>query len=147
MKYFKLSEFDSPDAPGSGANMRLGTVLKLDDARLIFRKSIIVTSGFRTKAYAEALKKRGYQVATKSAHLTGYAADIRPKDGLDADLTKWAEFLDALWSAGFRRFGIMGGAVHVDDDPGKVSPAIWNYNTTNHTVWAMAQNWFEKKTK
>jgi len=147
MQYFKLSEFDSPDEPGSGARMRLGTVLKLDDARAIFRKSIVVTSGFRTPEYSEILKGRGYQVAKKSAHLTGYAADIKPKDGLEADLTKWAEFLDALWKAGFRRFGIMGGAVHVDDDPGKVSPAMWKYNNTNFTVWAMCENWFEKKKK
>ena len=147
MKYFKMSDFDSKDAPGSGANMRLGTVLKLDDARIMFGKAIVVTSGFRTPEYSETLKRRGYQVAKKSAHLSGYAVDIRPKEGLEADLTKWAAFLDALWKAGFRRFGIMGGAVHVDDDPGKVSPAIWRYNTTNNTVWAMAQNWFEKKAK
>jgi len=147
MKYFKMSDFDSKDAPGSGANMRLGTVLKLDDVRSILGKPVIVKSGYRTPAYSELLKKQGYQVAKKSAHLSGYAVDIRPKEGLEADLTKWAAFLDALWKAGFRRFGIMGGAVHVDDDPGKVSPAIWRYNTTNNTVWAMAQNWFEKKAK
>ena len=147
IKFFDVGEFDSPDEPGSGGNMRLSTLLKLDKARWTFGKKVRVTSGFRTKAYGEVLKKKGYQVASKSSHYAGYAVDVMPVEGLDADLLKWGAFLDALWAAGFRRFGIMGGAVHVDDDPGKVSPAIWNYNTTNHTVWAMAQNWFEKKTK
>jgi hypothetical protein len=145
IKHFDREEFDSPDQPGSGGNMRLSTIMKLDEARRIFGAPILVTSGFRTKAYGEALKKRGYQVATRSAHYQGYAVDLRPAEALDSDLVKWGAILDALWKAGFRRFGIMAGAIHVDDDPTKSSPALWNYNTTRHVVWAMAQNWFEAK--
>ena len=145
IQYFDVSEFDSKDAPGSGGNMRLSTLLKLDKARWTFGKKVRVTSGFRTKAYGEQLKKRGYEVATKSAHYTGYAVDVVPVEGLEADLLKWGTFLDALWAAGFRRFGIMNGAVHVDDDPTKNSPEIWRYKNTNETVWAMTQNWYEKK--
>jgi hypothetical protein len=145
LKHFKLSEFDSPDARGSGGNMRASTLVKLDEARRLYGKPLRVTSGFRTKEYAQVLRERGYQVAKNSAHLTGYAADIMPLDALESDLTKWAELLDALWNAGFRRFGIMGQAIHIDDDPTKSSPALWNYNTTRYPVWAMVQNWYAKK--
>ena len=78
IKFFDVGEFDSKDAPGSGGNMRLSTLLKLDKARWTFGKKVRVTSGFRTKAYGEQLKKRGYEVATKSAHYTGYAVDVMP---------------------------------------------------------------------
>jgi len=146
IKHFQLSEFDSKDLPGSGGNMRISTVLKLDEARRIYGKRITVNSGFRTKAYNESLKERGFQVAKNSPHLGGYAVDIMPTDEpLESDLTRWAELLDALWAAGFRRFGIMNQAIHVDDDPAKRTPALWNYNTTRFPVWAMVQNWYAGK--
>jgi len=147
IQYFDVSEFDSKDAPGSGGSMRLSTLLKLDKARWTFGKKVRVTSGFRTKAYGEDLKRRGFEVAKNSPHYQGWAVDVVPVEGLEADLLKWGVFLDALWAAGFRRFGIMNGSVHVDDDPTKNSPAIWGYKNTNQTVWAMAQNWYAKKIK
>jgi hypothetical protein len=147
LKYFTLSEFDSPDVPGSGGNMRASTLLKLDEARRIYGKPIRITSGFRTRAYGQILRERGYQVAITSAHFAGFAADLIPTEALNSDLTRWAELLDALWAAGFRRFGIMNQAIHVDDDPAKRSPALWNYNTTRFPVWAMVQNWYAGKTR
>lgn len=40
------------------------------------RSSFVITSGFRTQADQERLKKQGYEVAENSLHLTGQAMDI-----------------------------------------------------------------------
>ena len=48
-KYFKLSEFDSPDRPGSGELMEHEVIQALDIARDIYGYPMVVTSsGFRT---------------------------------------------------------------------------------------------------
>jgi hypothetical protein len=58
----------------------------------------------------------------------------------------WKKLLDALWQAGFRRFGIMREAIHVDDDPARPA-TIWRYGNTNPTVWAWAQGWYNERAK
>ena len=68
MIYFKLSEFDSPDLPGSGAKMCQVFLAALDSARGMYGKPMRITNGFRTKEYGKLLQQRGYEVATKSAH-------------------------------------------------------------------------------
>jgi hypothetical protein len=35
--------------------------------------------------------------------------------------------MTALWNVGFRRFGVMNTALHVDCDPTKPWPVIWGY--------------------
>ena len=44
MKYFKLSEFDSPDILGSGKNMNEEFLYMLDAARNIYGKPMRVNS-------------------------------------------------------------------------------------------------------
>ena len=116
MKYFKTSEFDSPDLPGSGSNMQVSFCLMLDHSREILGAPIRVNSGYRTSAHN---KKVGG--AAKSSHLTGHAADLAAPDRLSK-----RALLKALYAAGFRRFGIMRTAIHVDNDPAK-APAVWDY--------------------
>ena len=60
MKYFTHSEFDSPDEPGSGKNMRQEFLEMLDCAREEAMTPFKITSGFRTEAYNKDLQKRGY---------------------------------------------------------------------------------------
>ena len=76
MRYFKLTEFDSPDAPGSGAKMDKEFLAMIDEARHLAGVPFKINSGYRTQAHHEALGKRGYKTAKNSAHLTGHAADI-----------------------------------------------------------------------
>ena len=45
-KWFKMSEFDSPDQPGSGELMEPAVVQALDIARDIYGFPMKVTSGF-----------------------------------------------------------------------------------------------------
>ena len=54
-KYFKLSEFDSPDSPGSGELMEPQVLEALDVARDIAGFPFIITSGVRTVAHNKAV--------------------------------------------------------------------------------------------
>ena len=55
LKYFKLSEFDSPDEVGSGSKMNYTFLEKLDKARGLAEIPFKITSGYRTKEYNEDL--------------------------------------------------------------------------------------------
>jgi len=54
-KYFKLSEFDSPDRPGTGELMEHDVLEALDVARDIAGFPFIVTSGVRTVHHNKAV--------------------------------------------------------------------------------------------
>ena len=51
LKYFKLTEFDSPDEVGSGYKMDKEFLIKLDYARGIAGIPFKINSGFRTKSH------------------------------------------------------------------------------------------------
>lgn len=113
----------------------------LDEARFSYGKPMRITSGFRTKKYNQELAKRGYPSAKNSAHLYGCAVDVACPD------TELIEMLNAFWSVGFRRFGIMGGAIHVDSDATKPRPNMWSYGNEDTARWKMARDWFKAKLK
>ncbi|MGB0171667.1 MAG: D-Ala-D-Ala carboxypeptidase family metallohydrolase [Flavobacteriales bacterium] len=71
MRYFDISEFDSPDEPGSGQYMDDEFLEMLDNARHLAGIPFIINSGYRTKA---ANQNAGG--LRNSAHLDGFAADI-----------------------------------------------------------------------
>jgi uncharacterized protein YcbK (DUF882 family) len=122
MKYFTHSEFDSPDEPGSGKNMRHDFLEMLDFAREESGIPFKITSGFRTQAYNKDLIKRGYQASPNSAHLKGCAADIACGNS-----AKRSIMVRALVNVGFTRLGISKTFIHVDNDQAK-SDAIWLYS-------------------
>ena len=125
--------------------VRLGTIVRFQAARDAYGAGITINHAFRTKADKKRLRAQGLQVADNSAHEHGFALDVRPtSQPLGVDLEAWKKLLDALWAAGFRRFGIMATAIHVDDDPARRA-AIWGYGNTNPTVWAWAQRWYAEK--
>ena len=46
MNYFNIAEFDSPDLPGSGQNMKPKVLEMLEEARKRFGQPIHINSGF-----------------------------------------------------------------------------------------------------
>lgn len=142
IEYFKLSEFDAKDAngkkiPGTGGQMRASTLVKCDALRELYGKPLVVASGIRTP-------ERNKQVGgvKNSSHLQGYAVDWK-----DISDNEMIAFLNAAWAAGLRRFGIMATGIHVDDDPTKPSPALWDYATTSRSRWQTARIWLAGKLK
>lgn len=110
LKYFKVSEFDSPDKRGSGEFMNREFLLKLEKAREIAGVPFFVTSGFRTQAHNRNLIARGYKADPNSYHLKGEAADIQTKDSRTRYL-----IVAAAIEAGINGIGIMKTAVHLDN--------------------------------
>ena len=122
MKFFNYSEFDSPDELGSGKNMSPKILEMLDLAREKYDKPIKITSGYRTKAYNQDLKKRGYKASPNSSHLKGLAVDIACIDSKSR-----FELLDILLDVGFNRIGIASSFIHADIDMDKTCNVIWTY--------------------
>jgi len=117
-KYFKLSEFDSPDRPGSGELMEHEVVQALDIARDIYGYPMVISSGFRSVEH-----NREVGGSPKSSHLLGWAADIAVSNSHRRYL-----LVEALLDAGFTRLGISEDFVHVDMDPNKTPKhCIWTY--------------------
>jgi uncharacterized protein YcbK (DUF882 family) len=120
LKHFILSEFDSPDLPGSGSQMQPEFLKKLDAARGIANVPFKINSGFRTVAKN---KLEGGKI--DSPHLTGWAADIDLPNTGGSRLR--LVIVRALIQAGFNRLGIANGFIHVDCDPTKDKDVIWLY--------------------
>lgn len=120
--YFKPSEFDSADAPGSGRiNMDPEFVFLLDEIRHHLGKPMHVNSGYRTPTHN--VKVGG---ATNSAHKK------QPCRAADVACPTWEYCFEVVRRAlqlGIRRIGIQaqGKFVHLDTDPTLPSPRIWFY--------------------
>ena len=121
LKYFKLSEFDSPDSKGSGKNMTRDFLKKLDRARDIANIPFKISSGFRTPQHNVNLRKQGYKASANLSHLKGCAADIVCKDSGTRQ-----KIVNGLIMAGFTRIGIADTFIHCDTDKDKTD-AIWLY--------------------
>ena len=116
MKHFELTEFESPDHPGSGFKMNYDFLEMMDQARELTGRAIRINSGYRTPQHNESVGG-----LTTSSHLIGCAADIACSTS-----TGRSELIAALIGVGFRRIGIAKNFIHVDNDPNKVD-AIWLY--------------------
>lgn len=112
------SDFDSPDAPGSGHLMDPEFMKKL---RKVKKKAglpfFIINSGYRTKKHN---KKVGG--VSNSAHTTGHAADIKAP-------ARWMQkrIVHAAKEVGFTRMGIGKTFVHLDNDDSKKQYVAWGY--------------------
>lgn len=119
-RYFKLSEFHSPDINSGGEKMDVEFMQMLDDARHKSGVPYVVTSGYRTAAHNRAV--RG---ARNSAHLRGKAADIRA-----TSRTQFEAIVIGAVLAGFRRIGTAANFVHLDNDD-SLPRTQWLYNANN----------------
>ena len=123
MKYFKHSEFDSPDMPNSGINMDTGFLQLLDQCREAAGIPFKITSGYRSKEYNQSLKDRGYKASKNSAHLKGLAVDIAATDSV----TKF-KIISAALAVNITRIGVAKSFIHLDKDPDKPAQhCIWTY--------------------
>jgi len=118
LKYFKLSEFDSPDEPNSGSKMDKKFLEKLDYARHNAGIPFKINSGYRTKAWNS---KVGGRVG--SSHIKGLAADIAYNGSRDRYI-----IVKSLMEVGITRIGIGKSFVHCDVDKQKDQEVIWLYN-------------------
>ena len=119
--HFTPPEFDSPDAPGSGAkHMDETLVRRLDTLRGLMQRALTISSGYRTAAHNQKIGG-----AAKSKHLNGTAVDI-------AIAGEYAFKLVGLaYSLGFTGIGINQKGpwakrfVHLDVRESE--PRIWSY--------------------
>lgn len=114
---FERSEFDSPDKPGSGDNMSIDLLDKLQAMRNLYKKPIFVTSGYRTEKHNT--KVGG---TTDSAHLKGLAVDISCLGSRQR-----FRLISIALMVGFTRIGIKVDALHLDLDSSKPQNVAWLY--------------------
>ncbi len=114
--YFDKSEFDCKC--GCGTNKAKQALIdKLNVARGNAGIPFVIVSGTRCEARNE--DEGG---APDSAHLDGWAADIRA-----ASSRARYKIIKALLDAGFTRIGPGRTFVHADCDPDKSDEVIWLY--------------------
>ena len=118
LKYFQLSEFDSPDDVGSGKKMNKKFLEQLDYARHNAGIPFKINSGYRTEARNTLVGGRW-----GSSHKKGLAVDIAYTGSRERYL-----ILSALMEVGINRFGIAKGFIHCDVDNTKDPDVIWLYN-------------------
>jgi len=118
LKYFTLSEFDSPDEPGSGSKMDKKFLEKLDYARGNAGIPFKINSGYRSEEWNRTVGGR-----VGSSHLLGLAADIACKGSRDRAL-----IIRALLEVGITRIGIARTFIHCDVDKRKDQDVFWLYN-------------------
>lgn len=118
-KHFLFSEFDSPDAPGSGEKYMNREFLEmLDYAADLCKLQFIIVSGYRTK-----FQNRRLCGSSSSAHLVGRAAVLQCKNA-----NKRYKMVAALLESGFTRIGICRNqrTIYCDNDDLK-KDMIWLY--------------------
>ena len=117
LKYFKLSEFDSPDEVGSGYRMDKDFLYRLDTARGISGIPFKINSGYRTENHNTIVGGR-----VGSSHKKGLAVDIGYYGSRERYL-----IINALMQVGITRFGIAKTFIDCDVDKSKDTDVIWLY--------------------
>ena len=120
LKYFKLSEFDSPDEVGSGKKMCKKFLAQLDFARHLAGVPFKITSGYRSKKWN---LKVGGRVGSSHTGDVGLAADILCVGSRDRAL-----IIKSLINVGITRIGIGKSFIHSDVDNKKDQDVFWLYD-------------------
>ena len=119
IKYFKLSEFDCPTDSGSGENMCLSFLSKLDEARELAGVSFKITSGYRTTEHNTAV---GGVKNSSHTNIPCNACDISTPDNSTRH-----KIISSLLKVGINRIGIGKNFIHCDTDKKKSPNIIWHY--------------------
>tara|TARA_R100001443_G_scaffold23563_2_gene35731 strand:+ start:24181 stop:24648 length:468 start_codon:yes stop_codon:yes gene_type:complete len=119
IKYFDLSEFDSPDDSNSGENMDLDFVRLIDEAREIAGVPFKITSGYRTPKHNTAV---GGSITSSHMNIPCNACDI----AIPNSITRY-KVIDSLLKVGINRIGIGKNFIHCDTDKNKSQDLIWHY--------------------
>jgi len=119
LRHFLISEFDSPDLPGSGERYMDREFLSMIDAAAhLCKLQFLVVSGYRTQ-----YENRRWNDSTVSSHLIGKAAIIRCEHS-----NKRYKMISSLMEVGFSRIAISRDqkTIYVDNDDQKPD-MIWLY--------------------
>tara|TARA_R110000824_G_scaffold621_1_gene3861 strand:- start:550 stop:999 length:450 start_codon:yes stop_codon:yes gene_type:complete len=119
IKHFKLSEFDCPSDSGSGENMCLSFLAKLDEARELAGVPFKINSGYRTPKHNT---KVGGVKNSSHTNIPCNAADIHIKDS-----SCRYKIIQSAIKVGFKRIGIGKNFIHLDTDKNKSQDIIWHY--------------------
>lgn len=119
IKYFDLSEFDSPDDTDSGDNMDINFVRKLDEAREIAGIPFKVNSGYRTPFHNTMV---GGVESSSHMNIPCCAVDIKAEDSRTRFL-----IISAAIQVGINRIGIGKNFIHLDADITKSQDVTWHY--------------------
>lgn len=116
--YFKDSEFNCNCGKcGKGiADMKPELLTKLTIARDLADVQFIMNSAVRCDYWN---RKQGGKA--DSAHLRGYAVDVRVANG-----SVRMKVVRAALAAGFNRIGVYGTFVHMDCDPSLPQQVMWH---------------------
>jgi uncharacterized protein YcbK (DUF882 family) len=114
---FQKHEFDCEC--GCGFNNATDELLsKLQNARFLAKVPFSISSGCRCQKHNDKQKDS----VSDSAHVKGFAADIRVSDSQ----TRF-KVLTALFSVGFSRIGVANSFIHCDCDSAKPQNLVWTY--------------------
>ena len=119
IKYFKLSEFDCPTDSGSGENMCLSFLTKLDKARELAGVPFKITSGYRSPQHNTSI---GGALNSSHMNVPCNACDISTPDSS----TRY-KIISSLLKVGINRIGIGKNFIHCDTDKKKSPNIIWHY--------------------
>lgn len=117
-KYFKPSEFDSPDKPGSGVNMQHSFMCFLYSLREYVKEPLHISrgGGFRTEEYQ---RKQG-STSGISDHTFGLGVDIKCDNS-----TLRFSIIRYCIEAGIDRLGIYDRHVHIGCAKVLPSNVLW----------------------
>lgn len=115
LKYFKEKEFDCACC---GKNlMEPEFLFVLDQVRHVAGIPFIVNSGYRCPHH-----NKDVGGTPGSAHVSGYAADIK---AITAD--QQFKIVSAALKVGINRIGVAKTYIHLDADPAKNPERLWSY--------------------
>lgn len=118
LRHFEYSEFDSPDAPGSGKKMDNDFVRLIDEIRHRYGEPLVVNSGYRTEQHNKVVGGE-----KNSAHTKGLAVDIQVEQS-----RKRYKLIGLAYSFGIERIGLSENFVHLDCDETKDPEVFWTYS-------------------
>tara|TARA_X000001382_G_scaffold58104_1_gene39739 strand:+ start:1822 stop:2187 length:366 start_codon:yes stop_codon:yes gene_type:complete len=119
LRHFLITEFDSPDSPGSGEKyMNRDFLLMIDAAAHLCKLQFLIVSGYRTR-----FQNDRWNDSSVSSHLIGKAAIIRCDNS-----KKRHKMISSLMEVGFSRIAISRDqkTIYVDNDDQKPD-MIWLY--------------------